>query len=176
MQGPRDGSALQWKVVSQRKAHLGREVERAREAQWRHLSAHRCNKSGSWDGDAFCITWPLPAFSAMVLQGCVPAPAAAAASPGNPLGLQILRPHPRPAEPETLGVGSRDPFEQIFQVIPRPSGMGASLRDTWDSKSHPGAASGSPLEMQTRKLPPRPAESRPSFPQASQAILPAVKA
>lgn len=155
-------------------ASSGREVGRAQEARWRHLSAHRCNKSGSWDGEAFCITRPFPAFSAMVLQGRVPAPATAA-SPGNPSGLQILRPHPRPAEPETLGAGSRDPFEQILQVISRPAGVGESLLKPWDSKSHPTVASGSPLEMLNRKLSPRPAESRPSFPQASQAILPTLK-
>lgn len=122
-QGQRDGSAWRSELVSassrgRRRGGTG--------APWRVTwSVHSVNRLGSWEREAFCITWTHPSFSAVVLSA-VPG-SATSAPPGHLLEMQTLSLHSRPTESQTLGVKSRDLFKQVLQVVPAHCRMGESL-------------------------------------------------
>lgn len=72
-------------------------------------------------------SWPPPPSAGFFLSSChfsrpaaclVPSPAASA-SPGNLAEVPVLTPHPRPPEPETLGVDAATCVLTSLPVIPR---------------------------------------------------------
>ena len=114
--------------------HQGGDVGKERGAPWTVAwSVHSINRLGSWEWEAFCITWPHPSFGAMVLKMWSLDQLSTTRAPVGNENSQT----PLQTDQVTNSGGKVRESEQVLQVVPAQRRVGESLGEHTGFKGPP---------------------------------------